>query len=134
MSRPEPPHPEHFDTFVGTEYLEVEPDRARARIPVSTRVIQPYGLVHGGVVAALAESLCSRTTAEHVWEEGKLAVGLSNAASFIRPITEGHVNATASLRHRGSTTWVWDVEITDDEGRLCSLVRVTIAVRDRGTP
>lgn len=134
MPRPEPPHPENFDTFVGTEHLEVESDRARARIPVSTKVIQPYGLVHGGIFSALAESVCSLATAENVWEEGKLAVGLSNSASFIRPITEGHVNAEATLRHRGRTTWVWDVEIIDDQDRPCALVRVTIAVRDRGTP
>ena len=46
------------------------------------------------------------------------AMGQSNSATFLRPITEGHVNAVARPRHRGRTTWVWDVEITDDEGRL----------------
>jgi uncharacterized protein (TIGR00369 family) len=47
----------------------------------------------------------------------------------MRPITEGHVNAVARTRHRGRTTWVWDVEITDDAERLCALVRMTVAVR-----
>ena len=56
-------------------------------------------------------------------------MGQSNSATFMRPITEGHVNAVARTRHRGRTTWVWDVEITDDEERLCALVRMTVAVR-----
>jgi 1,4-dihydroxy-2-naphthoyl-CoA hydrolase len=56
-------------------------------------------------------------------------MGQSNSATFIRPITEGYVHATARPRHRGRTTWVWDVEITDDQDRLCALVRMTIAVR-----
>jgi uncharacterized protein (TIGR00369 family) len=54
---------------------------------------------------------------------------LSNQTSFLRPILEGTVHATARARHRGRTTWVWEVEITDDQERLCALVRMTIAVR-----
>jgi uncharacterized protein (TIGR00369 family) len=57
------------------------------------------------------------------------AMGQSNSATFIRPITQGHVHGTARPRHRGSTTWVWDVEITDDQERVCALVRMTVAVR-----
>ena len=57
------------------------------------------------------------------------AFGQSNEASFLRPISAGTVHAEARPRHRGRTTWVWDTEITDDDGRLCSLVRMTIAVR-----
>ncbi len=58
-----------------------------------------------------------------------IAVGSSNHTSFLRPVTEGVIHAEARRRHRGRTTWVWEVEITDDEGRLCALVRMTIAVR-----
>jgi uncharacterized protein (TIGR00369 family) len=54
-------------------------------------------------------------------------------ASFMRPIGSGHVNATARVRRRGRTAWNWEVEITDDEGRLCALLRATIAVRDAPT-
>jgi uncharacterized protein (TIGR00369 family) len=56
-------------------------------------------------------------------------VGQSNATTFLRPISAGHVNAVARPRHRGRTTWVWDVEISDDDERVCALVRMTIAVR-----
>jgi uncharacterized protein (TIGR00369 family) len=91
---------------------------------------QPYGLVHGGVYASIAESLASFGTGVAVYPEGKLAVGLSNQTSFLRPITEGTIHATATRRHRGRTTWVWEVEIFDDAGRLCVLTRMTVAVRD----
>ena len=61
--------------------------------------------------------------------DGNYAVGLSNQTSFLRPITEGTVHAEATRRHRGRTTWLWDVEISDDAGRLCAVSRMTIAVR-----
>jgi uncharacterized protein (TIGR00369 family) len=60
-----------------------------------------------------------------------MAMGLSNQTSFLRPVTQGAINAVARVRHRGRTTWVWEVELTDDDGRLCALTRVTIAVRPR---
>jgi uncharacterized protein (TIGR00369 family) len=59
------------------------------------------------------------------------AMGQANQATFLRPISDGHVNATATVRHQGRTSWVWDCELSDDEGRLCALVRMTIAVRPR---
>ncbi|HEY8584774.1 MAG TPA: hotdog fold thioesterase, partial [Capillimicrobium sp.] len=77
-----------------------------------------------------AESLASMATAVAVAPEGKTAQGLSNATSFLRPILEGTVHATALRRHRGRTTWIWDVEISDDQGRLCAITRMTIAVRE----
>jgi len=120
-----------FDELIGTEWLEIGAEEARARITVERRHAQPYGLVHGGVLTTLAESVCSRATHDAVHDEGRMAVGLSNSASFLRPVTEGHVNAIARRRHAGRTTWIWDVELSDDQGRLCALVRMTIAIRDR---
>ena len=60
-----------------------------------------------------------------------VSMGQANDTTFLRPIGDGHINASATPRHRGRTTWVWDVEITDDEGRVCALARMTIAVRPR---
>ena len=123
------PHEETFDGLYGLEILEVSDERATAQVPVSDRVRQPMGLVHGGLYAAIAESLASMATARAVWEDGSMAMGLSNSTSFLRPITEGTVHATATRRHKGRTTWMWDVDITDDQGRLCATTRMTIAVR-----
>ena len=105
------------------------PELARARAEVGDQHKQPFGLVHGGVFAALAESIASQATFMAVHGEGKIAVGLSNFTSFMRPILSGSVHAEARRRHAGSTTWVWEVEMSDDEGRLCALSRVTMAVR-----
>jgi uncharacterized protein (TIGR00369 family) len=57
-------------------------------------------------------------------------MGLSNQTSFLRPITEGTIHAKATRRHKGRTTWVWEVEIFDDDGNLCVLTRMTVAVRE----
>jgi 1,4-dihydroxy-2-naphthoyl-CoA hydrolase len=122
---------ETLDSHLGFEYFDIKEDSARGRFPVTNRVRQPFGLVHGGVYAALAESLASIATVAAVWDDGNVAVGLSNATSFVRPATEGNVNALATRRHRGRTTWIWDVDMTDDDGRLCATTRVTMAVRPR---
>jgi uncharacterized protein (TIGR00369 family) len=92
--------------------------------------MQASGLVHGGVYAAIAESATSMATAMQVIPEGKMAFGLSNQTSFLRPITSGTIHAVGRARHRGRTTWVWEVEFTDGDGRLCALTRVTVAVRE----
>jgi len=118
-----------FDGLYGLELLEHSPEEVRAQVRVRDAIKQPMGLVHGGVFASIAESMTSMATAIAVHAEGMSAQGLSNQTSFLRPIVEGTVHAVARRRHRGRTTWVWEVEITDDGGRLCALVRMTIAVR-----
>jgi uncharacterized protein (TIGR00369 family) len=115
-------------------FVEFADGRVRGQVTVRDELKQPFGLVHGGVYAAIAESLASFGTALAVAPDGKLAMGLSNQTSFLRPITEGTIHAVAVARHRGRTTWVWEVEMSDDRGRLCVLTRMTIAVRERGLP
>jgi 1,4-dihydroxy-2-naphthoyl-CoA hydrolase len=83
------------------------------------------------VYATIAEDVCSAATHLSVnAERGAIAMGLSNQTSFLRPITEGTIHAIARPRHRGRTTWVWEVDFHDDAERLCALSRMTIAVRD----
>jgi 1,4-dihydroxy-2-naphthoyl-CoA hydrolase len=119
-----------LDGTLGVEVTEIADEHVRGRIPVADRIRQPYGIVHGGAIAALAESLTSLGTARGVMAEGRIAMGQEINASFMRPIASGHVNALARVRRRGRTAWNWEVEITDDEGRVCALLRATIAVRD----
>jgi uncharacterized protein (TIGR00369 family) len=123
------PYENTFDALYGLEVLDFDDERVTARVPVADKVKQPMGLVHGGLYASIAESIASMATARVVVPEGMIATGMSNQTSFLRPITEGTVHATAVRRHRGRTTWMWDVEITDDDGRLCAVSRMTIAVR-----
>jgi uncharacterized protein (TIGR00369 family) len=125
------PYAETFDALYGLEVVEVGDGLVRARVPVRNAIKQPLGLVHGGVFASIAESITSMATFAAVSDQGKIAQGMANQTSFLRPITAGTVHAVARARHRGRTTWVWDVEILDDSDRLCAVSRMTIAVRDR---
>ena len=118
-----------FDRLYGLELLDYSDTEVRARVQVRDELKQPAGLVHGGLYAAMAESMASLATALAVIEEGNTAVGLSNYTSFMRPITEGTVHAHATRLHRGRTTWVWDVRFSDDADRTCAVTRMTIAVR-----
>ena len=93
-------------------------DLVRGHLRIEDRHKQPLGLVHGGIYAIVAEALTV---------DGGRAI--SNQASFVRPVTGGTIHAVARRRHRGRTTAVWEVDITDDQGRLCALVRVTSADR-----
>ena len=130
VSTPLDIRPVGFDAYYGLQVLSVSDDEIRAQVPVRDELRQPAGLVHGGVFASLAESMASMATWAVVHHDGKTAQGLSNQTSFLRPILDGTIHAVARRRHRGRTTWVWEVDITDDAGRLCALVRMTVAVRD----
>jgi 1,4-dihydroxy-2-naphthoyl-CoA hydrolase len=122
-----------FDRFYGLELIEVGDELVRARVEVQDRHRQPFGLVHGGLYATIAESMAVAGTARAVSADGRAATGLSTQTNFLRPITSDRIDATARPRHRGRTTWVWEVEISDAAGRLCVLSRVTIsAVPRRG--
>ncbi len=114
---------------LGIEPLEVGPELARARVEATNRTKQPFGLVHGGLYATVAETLVSMATWAAVQADGMMAVGQSNYTTFLRPILDGHVHAEARRIHKGRTTWLWDVECRDDEGRLCAITRMTMAVR-----
>jgi uncharacterized protein (TIGR00369 family) len=118
-----------FDELYGLEILSADDVEVRGQVVVGPHHKQPAGLLHGGVLASMAEALTSMATFVAVAGDGKTAMGMSNATTFLRPITEGTVHATGRRRHRGRTTWVWDVDFTDDAGRLCATTRMTIAVR-----
>jgi 1,4-dihydroxy-2-naphthoyl-CoA hydrolase len=120
-----------FDAFYGLELGELTPERAVARLVVRPAHKQPWGIVHGGIYASIAEGLASQATAIVVGQDGLLASGLSNQTSFLRPVTGGTIHALATRKHAGRTTWVWEVEMSDEQGRLCAISRMTIAVRER---
>jgi uncharacterized protein (TIGR00369 family) len=128
------PYENTFDALYGLQVVDITPERVVAVVQVRDAVRQPMGLVHGGVYASIAESITSMATVQGVIADGNSAQGLSNQTSFLRPIFDGTIHATAIRRHKGRTTWVWEVEITDDAGRLCALVRMTIAVRPLPQP
>ena len=123
-----------FDAVYGLEVLDDGGDDGvlRARVAIRDELRQQFGLVHGGVIAALAEALASRGTWLGVYRQQKLVMGMSNETNFMRPLLEGHIHASGRARHQGRTRWVWEVEARDDDGRLCAVTIVNIAVRDAG--
>ena len=118
-----------FDRHYGLELVECTDEVVRGRVQVEEHLTQPLGLVHGGV--PLRSPRGSRPSGPNygVAADGMVGLGMSNDSSFLRPVESGTIHGTARRRHRGRTTWVWDVELADDEGRLCALSRVTVAVR-----
>ena len=118
-----------FDDLIGTEWLSDDPDDARVRVPLREELRQPVGLLHGGVMSSLVESVCSRATALAVWDGGTIAMGQSIEVSFLRPVSAGHAEVRAVARHRGRTTWIWQAEVLDAEERLCGVAKMTMAVR-----
>lgn len=125
---------ECFDAVYGLEILDIgegeDDGNVRGRVMIRDELRQQFGLLHGGVISALAEALASRGTWLAMYPHGKVVMGMSNETNFLRPLLEGYVNATAVPLHKGRTRWVWEVQSRDDEQRLCAVTRVNIAVRD----
>ena len=136
MPRPMSVHPSSdtddtgFDALYGLELSECSEELARGCVAIRDELRQPGGVVHGGVYGAIAEGLAVRGTAASVARSGKLAVGLANQTTVLHPIAQGKIYATATRRHRGRTTWVWEVELANDRGLLCVASRVTVSVLD----
>jgi 1,4-dihydroxy-2-naphthoyl-CoA hydrolase len=120
-----------FIGFLDPRFEEpAAPGELRCTVPVRPELLQPMGIVHGGIYSAIAETVASMGAARDVGVESGLAVmGQANNTSFLRPVTQGAIHATGVVRHRGRTTQIWQIEMTDDEGRLCALAQVTMAVR-----
>jgi len=121
-----------FDRAMGVE-VHPDPDEPgvwRASFEVADVHRQPYGIVHGGMYAALAETVASMGTAMAVLEDGFLAMGQSNSTTFLRPTSDGVVEAVARPIHQGRTTWVWEVDMTAG-GRRVARSTITMAVRPR---
>jgi 1,4-dihydroxy-2-naphthoyl-CoA hydrolase len=120
-----------FEGFLGLDWVELTTESAHVRFEVRENLKQPLGLLHGGIYCAVAETIASVATVRAVWQDGFIGSGLSNYASFLRPITAGVVDVVATMRAHDDREWLWAHEFKDEAGRLCALVDVTIAVRPR---
>lgn len=116
---------------LGIEMVELSRDRVVATMPVDDRTRQPFGILHGGASVALAETAVSLGAWLNIDRERFAAVGLEINANHVRSTAGGTVRAIATPLHRGRTTQLWSVEITDDAGRLVCVSRCTIAVVER---
>lgn len=112
---------------LGIEVVEMTAFRVRARMPVTSKVHQPYGLLHGGASVALAETVAS-IGANLNCSDDHMAVGLEINANHIRARRDGDVMAEALPLHVGRSTQVWEVRIVDETEKLVCISRCTLAV------
>ena len=116
-----------FDTELGLTYLEVTPDGGRARLHIHDKLLQPWGIVHGGVYCSIIESLASISA--HVWlsaNGGGTVVGVNNNTDFLRAISAGTVTAESTPIHRGRRQQLWLITITDDNDRVVARGQVRL--------
>jgi uncharacterized protein (TIGR00369 family) len=122
------PQRETLLTSLGIEIVSATTDRVEARMPVGPRVHQPFGLLHGGASVALAETVASVGAYMNVDRTREHVVGIEINANHLRGKRDGEVRAVATQVHVGRRTQVWEVRISDEEGRLVCISRCTLAV------
>ena len=109
---------------------EAAPERVTATMPVTPRVHQPFGILHGGASVVLAETVASIGATVNLDMERQRAVGLEINANHLRSVRDGTLIAVATPIHRGRKTQVWGIEIRDEEEKLICTSRCTLAVLD----
>jgi len=107
------------------EFIDVTEDTVTARMPVNSRVHQPDGVLHGGASVALAESVASAGAFLFLGEKDIGIRGIEIAANHVRSVKEGFVFANASILHKGRTTQLWQIKITNEAGELVSVAKLT---------
>jgi 1,4-dihydroxy-2-naphthoyl-CoA hydrolase len=115
-----------FIALLGTRFGHADGERVELEVPITADLLQPYGIVHGGVYSSLVETAASM--AAGLWFAGRgQVVGLQNTTHFLRAMRDGTLHAIATPIHRGRTQQLWLVEITDDTGRLVSRGELRLA-------
>lgn len=110
---------------LGIEFTEVGDDFLIARMPVTPRVHQPDGVLHGGASVALAESVGSAGAFLFLNSKNVVIRGIEIAANHVKSVRDGYVYAHASIVHKGRTTQLWQIKIKNEEGALVSLIKLT---------
>ena len=116
---------------LGIKFTEVGVDFMCARMPVDSRTIQPFGLLHGGASIALAETMGSVASTALIDLSTQAAVGLDINGNHLRTVRVGFVSGTVRPIHIGRRTHVWEIRIEDDEGRLINVSRLTMMIIQR---
>lgn len=113
------------------EYIDVGEDFLTMKMPVNSKVYQPYGILHGGATAALAETVGSAASAFFINREEQMTKGLELSINHLKSKKSGLVFATAKIIHKGKTTHLWEVRVTDEEDNLISLAKLTNIVLNK---
>lgn len=114
---------------IGIKFTKVEKGYIEATMPVDARTHQPYGLLHGGASAALAETIASFGSHYLVMDEGALCVGVELNINHLKSKRNGYVTGKAKILHQGRSSHVWSIEIVDEENNLIAISRLTVMVK-----
>ncbi|MEO1228838.1 MAG: PaaI family thioesterase [Myxococcota bacterium] len=115
-----------FNELMGFRFTAISYERLEGQLPVAPKLHQPYGLVHGGVYAAVVETMASTAAALHGMAQNRRIVGLENATSFLRGTRDGTLKAVCTPLATGRRTHVWQVDITNDEGKVAASGKVRL--------
>ena len=122
------------DTLMETleiEFIDVGDDFLTAKMPVSSKVHQPYGQLHGGATAALAETVGSAASNFFIESKSQFINGIELTINHVKSKKEGTVFATAKNIHRGRSTHLWEVKIVDEDDKLISICKITNIVLEK---
>jgi 1,4-dihydroxy-2-naphthoyl-CoA hydrolase len=121
--------------FLSMRFVEIGDDFLKIEMPVNAKTHQPYGLLHGGASAALAETVGSVASSLCIDREKQICVGMEINCNHIKGKKDGWISAVARPLHLGASTHVWDIKITDESGKLIAVSRLTVAVLKKpGSP
>ncbi|GAB20028.1 putative thioesterase [Gordonia effusa NBRC 100432] len=120
--------PVGFDATLGLEMRSAVPDEVVATMTIDPKHHQPYGIVHGGVYCAIAESVASISGVVWLLDTGlgTKAVGVNNSTDFLKSVPSGVITARSTPIHRGKRQQLWQVDMTDDSGQLLATSRVRL--------
>jgi 1,4-dihydroxy-2-naphthoyl-CoA hydrolase len=119
-----------FIEQIGIQFTEFSGKQIQAFIELTPLHLQPMGFVHGGVYISLAETIAGAGSSLIVESEGKIAMGATVNSQHLASAKEGKILATGKLIHKSDTKHIWDIEITDDSGKLISISRVTNSIKE----
>ena len=118
-------------SLLDIQFSEITDDSLTATMPVDHRTQQPFGILHGGASVVLAETVGSVASNLVIGQGDFLPVGLEINANHLRPVTEGRVSAKCTPIHIGKKSHVWDIRITNDEGKMVCVSRLTVAIIEK---
>lgn len=113
---------------LGIETLELSADKVICTMPVNEKTKQPFGLLHGGASVVLAETVASIGAWASIDQENEVAMGMEINANHLRSVGQGIVTAIGTPLHKGRSSAVWEIKITDEQDRLICISRCTVAI------
>ncbi|MEM7162318.1 MAG: hotdog fold thioesterase [Bacteroidota bacterium] len=114
---------------IGLEFTHIENGLVKGKVPVDHRTVQPYGVLHGGISAVLAETLGSVGSHMLVLDKDQKAFGIEITSQHLRPVREGFIYGEARIIHQGKTMHTWQIDICNDQDKLISISKLIVAIR-----